>query len=79
MDPILKASADEAMAKPPESGDVNVRLPRSLVDQAAKLSERLPKVIPQFDGVKLSTAAVLRMAITRGLQALEEEMREAKR
>jgi hypothetical protein len=64
----------DPMAKTTDPRDVNVRLPRTLVDKAAKLAERVPKGIPQFAGVKLSTVAVLRMALSRGFEAIEGEL-----
>jgi hypothetical protein len=51
---------------------VAIRLPKDTVARAARLARRL-KDRPEYQPFRLSTSSVLRLAILKGLAALEQE------
>lgn len=51
---------------------VSIRVPNDLVKRAEKLVPRLSKD-PEYSTWRISRAAVLRLAVARGLDALEEQ------
>ena len=56
----------------PHEEQVSIRLPSDLVKRAEKLVPRLEKET-EFAAWRISRAAVLRLAVARGLEALEEQ------
>jgi predicted DNA-binding protein len=57
---------------------VAIRLPREAVARAGRLSKRLAG-LPAYAAWRLTPAGVMRLAMLKGLDALEAEAAEAKR
>ncbi len=53
---------------------VNIRLDKDIYDGLGHLAVAL-EALPEYQGLKLSNARVARMALVRGIVALEEEAR----
>lgn len=61
-----------------EQKTTSVRLPRDLLTRADALGEILPERFPEYEalvGSPMSRSAVLRLALVRGLESLEERVR----
>ncbi len=61
--------------KPEPAGERAVRLPEELLGRAAGLIPKL-EVTPWGDAVRWTETAVIRLAVSRGLARLEDELAE---
>jgi len=70
-----KRTTGATMADEDEKRDQAVRLPAAMIERADALIPRV-QATPWGDAMKWTTAAVVRLALSRGLAALEEELAE---
>jgi hypothetical protein len=54
-----------------------IRLPQDAVDRAGKLAKILARR-PQYGGMRMTGSAVLRLALLRGLDAMETETKKGR-
>jgi hypothetical protein len=54
-----------------------IRLPQNAVDRAGKLATILARR-PEYAGMRMTASAVLRLALLRGLDALETETKKGR-